>query len=78
MIFILSSLPGNLEFSSVNHTSVYEKYESSESNVFINIKFLGEIYSNWPKDLLGANMYKILEFCYDYYWQYYNVLILLQ
>ena len=31
-------------------------YENSELNVFKHIKFLGEISSNWPKDLLGINL----------------------
>ena len=41
--FISSSLYSDLEFSSVNHTSIYE---SSKSNVRKNIKFLGEISNN--------------------------------
>ena len=28
-------------------------YEHSELKILKNIKFLGEIYSNWPNDLLG-------------------------
>ena len=39
-MFILSSVPSDLELLSVNHTS---RYENSESKVFKNIKFLGEI-----------------------------------
>ena len=54
MIFILSSIPSGLEFWSVNHTSIYE---NSESKVFKNIRFLGEISSDWPNDLLGINVY---------------------
>ena len=42
-MFISSSLYSDLEFSSVNHTSIYE---SSKSNVRKNIKFLGEISNN--------------------------------
>ena len=42
-MFILSSISSGLEFRSVNHTSIYE---SSQLNVFTNIKFLGEIYNN--------------------------------
>ena len=38
-------------------------YENSKLNVFKNIKFLGEISSNWPIDLFGTNVYKILESC---------------
>ena len=40
MICILSSISSDLEFWSVNHTSIYEK---SESRVLKNIKFLGEV-----------------------------------
>ena len=57
MIFILSSISGESEFWSVNHTSTYE---NSESNVFKNINFSDEISNNWPKDLLGTNVYKAL------------------
>ena len=60
MIFILSFISGGLECWSVNHTSIYQ---NSESNVFKNIKFSGEISNNWPIDLLGTNEYKTLEFC---------------
>ena len=56
--FISSSLYSDLEFSSVNHTSIYE---SSKSNVRKNIKFLGEISNNWSNDLLGANVHKTIE-----------------
>ena len=58
-MFILSSISRGLGFWSVNHTSMYE---SSESKVFKNIKFLGEISNNWPNNLLGTNAYKTLEF----------------
>ena len=61
MIFILSSISRGLEFRSVNNTSIYK---TSESNVFKNIKFLGEICYNWLKDLLGTDVYKTLEFCW--------------
>ena len=60
-MFILSSFITSLEFSSVNHTSIYK---NSESKVFKNIKFLGEIFNNWQNCLLGTNAYKTLEF----YW----------
>ena len=59
-MFILSCISRGLEFSSVNHTSIYE---NSQLKVFKNIKFLGEISDNWPNDLLGTNVYKTLE-CY--------------
>ena len=57
-MFILSSLSSGLEFWSLNHTSMYE---NADSKVFKNIKFLGEISSNWPNDLLKTNVYKTLE-----------------
>ena len=53
VMFILSSFSRGVEFWSVNHTSIYE---NSESNVFKNIKYFGKIFSNWPNDLLGANV----------------------
>ena len=61
MIFILSSISSGLEFLSVNHTSICE---NSESNVCKNIKYSGEIFNNWPSDLLETNVYKTLEFCW--------------
>ena len=42
-MFILSSISSGLEFWSVNHTSIYE---ISQSNVFKDIKFVGEICNN--------------------------------
>ena len=51
-MFILSSVSSGLEFWSVNHTSIYE---NSELKDFKNIKFFGEISSNWLNDLLGTN-----------------------
>ena len=60
-MFILSSISSGLEFWPVNHTSIYE---NSESKVFENIKFMGEISNNCPNDLLGTNVYKTLEFCW--------------
>ena len=59
-MFILSSISSGLEFWPVNHTSIYE---NSESKVFENIKFMGEISNNCPNDLLGTNVYKTPEFC---------------
>ena len=56
-MFILSFISSGLELWSVNHTSIYE---NSKLKVFKNITFLGEISNNWPKDLLGTNVYKIL------------------
>ena len=60
-MFILSSISRGLDFWRVNHTSIYE---ISETKVFKNIKFLGEISNNWPSDLLGTNLYKTLESCW--------------
>ena len=60
-MFILSFISRGLEFWSVNHTSICGSFESK---VFKNIVFLGEIFNNWPSDLLGANVYKTLEFCW--------------
>ena len=56
-MFVLSSIFRSLEFWSINHTLVYG---GSELRIFKNIKFLDEISNNWPKDLLGANVYKTL------------------
>ena len=33
--------------------------------VFKNLIFFGEIFSNWPNDLLGTNVYKTLESCWQ-------------
>ena len=60
-MLILPSISKGLEFWFANHTSIYE---TSESKVSKNIKFLGEISYNWPKDLLRTNVYKTLEFCW--------------
>ena len=59
LIFTLSSISRGLEFWSVKDTSIYE---NSESSVFKNIRFSGEISNYWPQDLLGTNWYKTLEF----------------
>ena len=53
-MFILLSISRWLEFWSGNYTSIYENFES---NVFKNIKLLGEISNNWPNDLLGTNVF---------------------
>ena len=62
VIFISPSISRGLELWSVNDTLTCK---NSESNAFKNIKFLGEILNNWPNDLLGANIYKALEFCWS-------------
>ena len=61
-MFILFSISSGLELyeSSIHYTI----YESSESKVFKNIKLLGKISYNWPKDLLRTNVYKTLEVCW--------------
>ena len=51
----------DLEFWSVNHTSIYK---NSELKVFKNIKLLGKISNNWPNHLLGTDVYKIPESCW--------------
>ena len=57
-IFILFSISSGLHIWSVNHTSIYENYES---NVFKSLLFSGEIFNNWPNDLLEPNACKTLE-----------------
>ena len=58
-MLILSSISRGLEPWSVNYISIYE---NSESEVFVNIKFLSKIFNNWSKDLVGTNVYKTLKF----------------
>ena len=60
-MFILSSISRGLEFWSVSHISIYK---NSESKVFKNIKFLGEISNNWPNDFFEINGCKNLESCW--------------
>ena len=60
-MFILCIFSKRLGFWSVNQTLIYK---NSESKVFKNIKFLGEISNNWPTDLLGTNIYKTLALCW--------------
>ena len=60
-MFILSPILRGLEFWSVNHTSMYE---NSDSKVFRNIKFWGQISNNRWNNLLGTNVYKTLEVCW--------------
>ena len=47
-MLILSFISSGLEFSSVNDTSIYENFELKVLN---NIKFFGEVSSNWPIDV---------------------------
>ena len=60
-MFLVSSISSGLDFWSVNYTPLYENFES---NIFKNLKILGEISNNWPKDLLGTNVHKTLESCW--------------
>ena len=60
-MFILSSTSSDLKFWSVNYILIYE---NSKLKVFENIKYLGEISNNWPKDTLGTNVCKTLESCW--------------
>ena len=57
-MFILSFIPSRLKHWSVKHNSIYE---NSESKVFKNITFLGEISNSWPNNLLGTNVWKTLD-----------------
>ena len=61
-MFVLSSISSGLKLWSVNHTSIYENFDSK---VFQNLIFLGEISDNWPNDLLETNIYKTAEFCWE-------------
>ena len=74
-MFFLSLISNSVEFWSVNHASIHE---NPESKVFKYIKFVGEISSNWPNDLLETKVYNTLESSDNHYWQYYRVVILLQ
>ena len=61
-MFILSFVSRGLGCRLVNlvkHTSIYE---NSGLKVFEKIIFWGKISNNWPKNLLGANVYKAYEF----------------
>ena len=57
VMYILSYLSSSLEFWSVNHMKIQLK-------VFKNKKVLNKISINWRKDLLGTNLYKILQSCW--------------
>ena len=60
-MFILFSIFSGLQFWSLNDTSIYENYQL---NIFKNIKFFGEISSNWSSNLFGTNVYKTHESCW--------------
>ena len=57
--FTLPYISRGLLFSSVNLISMYK---NSDWSVFKRINFFGEISTNWPDDLSGANVYKLLNF----------------
>ena len=57
--FTLPYISRGLLFSSVNFISMYK---NSDWSVFKRINFFGEISMNWPDDLSGANVYKLLNF----------------
>ena len=73
VMFVLYSISSGLEFWSVHHTSIYE---NSESKVFKNfqVKYLIIDQKIYWKEMFTL----LLNFIYNYYWQYYNVLILFQ
>ena len=54
----MSSISNGWLFWSVNHTSMAW---NSELDIFKKIKFVGEIFSNWPNSLFGTNVHKTLE-----------------
>ena len=60
-MLILSFILSGLEIWSVNDALICENFEL---NVFKNINFFGEIFSNWPNDLLQTKLYKTLESCW--------------
>ena len=59
-MFLLCSISSSLEVWSVNHTS---GYENSELKFLKNMKYLGEICSNWPKRFTKINVNKTLKPC---------------
>ena len=73
--FVLFSMSYRLLCSSVNHTLIHENFELF---VFKNIKFIDEILYNWPNDLLGTNLYKMLNFVDNHCWQCNNVVIFIK
>ena len=74
-MFMQCSISSSLEFWSVNHTSIYE---NSKSNIYKNIKFWVK-YLTIDQTIYLEYMYtRLLDFLDNYYWQYYNWLLLLQ
>ena len=70
-MFIWSSILRGLEFSSVNHISIYENFDTK---VFKNIKLWVKYPIIVQIILLGTNVYKPIadSLC----WQHYNGLII--
>ena len=64
VVFILPSVSSDLEFLSVNHTSIYE---NSAWKILKNTKFLGKISNT-----------RLLNCADNECWQYYSGIILLQ
>ena len=60
--FILSFISNDWLFWFANHTSIAW---NSELNVFRKIWLFGEIFNRLPNDLLGTNLYKTLESCWQ-------------
>ena len=48
--------------TSVNHNLIYENFESI---AFRKITFSSEIFNNWPGYLLGAIVYRTLDFDWE-------------
>ena len=53
VMFILPFISSDLEFWSVNHTSIYE---NAQLKVIENIRILVEISNNQSNDLFGINI----------------------
>ena len=72
--FVLFSISNRLLCSSVNHTLIDENFELL---IFKNIKYISKILYNWPNDLLGTNVYKMLNLVDNHCKQCNNVVIFL-
>ena len=57
-MFMLSCTTRDLGFRSINNASIFD---NTELKAFKNIKFLGKISNNWPKDLFGTNVHRTLD-----------------
>ena len=58
IFYTLINIYSDLRFWSVDHALIYE---NSELKVFKNRIIFYDFYTNWPHDLLGANVYKSIE-----------------